>query len=98
MFNEMVRRNVKLTWDATNGVIAHSLKQLEVVDAMHKSGCIGLHIGIESGNPEILKQIRKPGTVETFLQASEILSNFPDINCRALLMLGFPKEKSQYDI
>ena len=33
MFNEMVRRNVKLTWDATNGVIAHSLKKFEVVDA-----------------------------------------------------------------
>ncbi len=92
MFNEMVRRNVKLTWDATNGVIAHSLKQLEVVDAMHKSGCIGVHIGIESGNPQILKQIRKPGTVETFLKAAEILKNFPEINCRALLMLGFPKE------
>ena len=92
MFNEMVRRNVKLTWDATNGVIAHSLKQIEVVDAMHKSGCIGLHIGIESGNPGILKEIRKPGTVETFLEASEILQDFPDINCRALLMLGFPRE------
>ena len=92
MFNEMVRRNVKLTWDATNGVIAHSLKQKEVVDAMHKSGCIGLHIGIESGNPQILKQIRKPGTVDTFLNASEILKDYPEINCRALLMLGFPNE------
>ena len=92
MFNEMVKRNVKLTWDATNGVIAHSLKKIEVVDAAHSSGCIGLHIGIESGNPEILKQIRKPGTVETFIAASEVLHKFPRINCRALLMLGFPNE------
>ena len=92
MFNEMVKRNVKLTWDATNGVIAHSLKKFEVVDAAHSSGCIGLHIGIESGNPDILKQIRKPGTVETFIAASEVLHKFPSINCRALLMLGFPNE------
>jgi len=92
MFNEMVKRNVKLTWDATNGVIAHSLKKYEVVDAAHSSGCIGLHIGIESGNPGILKQIKKPGTVETFIEASEVLSKFPRINCRALLMLGFPNE------
>jgi len=92
LFNEMVKRNVKLTWDATNGVVAHSVKNYEVVDAAHSSGCIGLNIGIESGNPEILKQIRKPGTVETFIEASEVLSKFPRINCRALLMLGFPDE------
>ena len=42
----------KITWDATNGVIAHSLKDYNVVEAAYKSGCIGLHIGIESGNPE----------------------------------------------
>ena len=85
MFNEMVRRNLKITWDATNGVIAHSLKKEEIVQGAFESGCIGLHIGIESGNPEILKQIRKPGTVDTFIAASEI-------NTRALLMLGFPNE------
>ena len=92
MFNEMVKRNLKLTWDATNGVIAHSLKQKEIVQGAFESGCIGLHIGIESGNPEILKQIRKPGTVETFIEASEVLKMFPKINTRALLMLGFPNE------
>ena len=92
MFNEMVQRNVKLTWDATNGVIAHSLKKYDVVEAAYQSGCIGLHVGIESGNPQILKDIRKPGTVETFIEASEVLSKFPSINIRALLMLGFPKE------
>lgn len=92
MFDEMIKRNVKLTWDATNGVIAHSLKKFEIVDAAHKSGCIGLHVGIESGNPKILRQIRKPGTVETFIEAAEILSKFPSINTRALLMLGFPNE------
>ena len=92
MFNEMIKRNVKMTWDATNGVIAHSLKKLELVDAAQKSGCIGLHIGIESGNPEILKKIKKPGTVDTFIAAAEVLKKFPSINTRALLMIGFPNE------
>ena len=92
MFNEMVRRNLKITWDATNGVIAHSLKKFDVVDAAYQSGCIGMHVGIESGNPQILKEIKKPGTVDTFVEASEVLSKFPSINTRALLMLGFPNE------
>ena len=55
----MVKKNVKMTWDATNGVIAHSLKKFEVVEAAYKSGCVGMHIGIESGNPEILRKIKK---------------------------------------
>ncbi len=92
LFNTMVQKNLNITWDATNGVIAHSLKDYNVVEAAYKSGCIGLHIGIESGNPEILKNIKKPGTVETFIAASEVLSKFPGINSRALLMLGFPNE------
>jgi len=92
MFNEMVKQGLKLTWGATNGVIAHSLKSLELLEAAHKSGCIELYIGIESGNPEILKQIRKPGTVETFLMAGENLNKFPEIVSRAFLMHGFPNE------
>jgi len=91
LFNGMVQRNLNMTWDATNGVIAASLTA-EVVAAIEASGCIGLHIGIESGNADILRSIRKPGTPDTFLKAAEILSNYPQINTRALLMLGFPNE------
>ena len=91
LFNGMVKRNLDMTWDATNGVIAASLNK-EVVAAAAASGCIGLNIGIESGNPQILKSIRKPGTTETFLRAAEILQDYPEINTRALLMLGFPNE------
>jgi hypothetical protein len=91
LFNGMVRRNLNMTWDATNGVIAASLRD-EVVAAAAESGCIGLNIGIESGNPDILRSIRKPGTPDTFLQAAEVLQRCPQINTRALLMLGFPNE------
>ena len=76
----------------TKNLETDQLKKEEIVQGAFESGCIGLHIGIESGNPEILKQIRKPGTVDTFIAASEVLSKFPKINTRALLMLGFPNE------
>ena len=60
--------------------------------AARDSGCIGLVIGMESGNPEILKSIRKPGTVKNFIQAANILKNYPEINSRVFLMIGFPDE------
>ena len=55
---------------------------------MSNSGCIALNIGMESGNREILKQIKKPGTVETFLKAAEVLRDFPEIHSRVFLMIG----------
>ncbi len=91
LFNEMVRKNIGITWDASNGVIAYSCKE-EVIAAAEKSGCVGLNIGVESGNPQILKEIKKPGTVETFLSTAEIIKRYERINSRAFLMLGFPHE------
>lgn len=91
LFNGMVERNLGMTWDATNGVIAASCTE-EVVAAMAASGCIALNIGMESGNPEILKQVKKPGTVKNFVAAAEVLRHHEEIHARVFLMLGFPGE------
>jgi len=91
LFNGIVQRGIKITWDATNGVIAASCTE-EVVAAMAASGCIALNIGMESGNPDILRQIKKPGTVRNFLAAAEVLRRYEQIHARVFLMLGFPGE------
>lgn len=91
LFNQMVKQNVGITWDCTNGVIAASCTD-QLMAAAAASGCLGINIGMESGNREILKQIRKPGTVETFLEASQVLKKYPQINARVFLMIGFPNE------
>jgi len=102
LFSQMIKQDVGITWDNTNGVIAFSCTD-EIVAAMAESGCIGLHIGMESGNPEILFKIKKPGKVETFLRAAAILRKYETINARVFLMLGFPNEtfsqvKDTYDV
>ena len=91
LFNGMVKRNLDLTWDASNGVIAYSCTE-EVVSAMAQSGCIAVNIGMETGNPEMLKKIRKPGKIENFLKAAEVFHKHDTIYANLLLMLGFPGE------
>ena len=91
LFNEMVRQDVGITWDCTNGVIAASCTD-EIIAAASESGCIGVNIGMESGNPEILKAVKKPGKVRNFLKAAETLKKFKKINTRVFLMIGFPNE------
>lgn len=94
LFNEMVRQNVGMTWDCTNGVIAASCTD-DLMSAAAASGCIGLNIGMESGNADILRQIKKPGAPRTFLRAAEVLRKYEQINSRVFLMLGFPGETYQ---
>ncbi len=91
LFNGMVRRNIGMTWDATNGLIAVSCNK-EIVRAMADSGCIAVSIGMESGNPAILRQIKKPGTVKNFIAAAESFRIAPEIHARVFLMIGFPGE------
>ena len=91
LFNEIVRRNVDITWDATNGLIAASCTD-EVIAAAAASGCIAVNIGMESGNREILKTVRKPGTLENFLSAAEVLRRYEQIHASVFLMIGFPGE------
>ncbi len=91
LFNEIVKQNIKITWDAMNGVIAASCKD-EVISAAAESGCVAVNIGIESGNAKIQQQIRKPGNSRKFLQAAEIFKKYEKINARLFLMLGFPGE------
>lgn len=91
LFNEMVRRNLGMTWDATNGLIAFSCTD-EVISAAEASGCIAVNIGMESGNAKILNEIKKPGKVDTFLRAAEVFRKHEKIHSSVLLMLGFPGE------
>ena len=88
LFNEIVRRNLKITWDATNGVIAAFLTP-EIMQAASESGCIGLALGIESGNPEILRSVHKPGTVDSFRKAKILLDKYPHVFVRGFLIIGF---------
>jgi radical SAM superfamily enzyme YgiQ (UPF0313 family) len=91
LFDAIVQKNFDITWDATNGVIASSCTE-EVISGAADSGCIAINIGMESGNRDILKSVRKPGTVETFLTAAEVLRKFEKIHSSVFLMVGFPGE------
>ena len=91
LFNEIVKRNLNITWDASNGVIASAITD-ELIHASADSGCIGMHVGVESGSPEILRSIRKPSGVKHYIRAGGILNKYPQIFTKGFLMVGFPSE------
>ncbi len=91
MFNEMVKRKLNMTWDASNGIIASALSD-EMLDAAAASGCIGMHFGIESGSDKILKQVHKPSGKKHYLGLEHKLKKYPQIFTKGFLMIGFANE------
>ena len=58
LYNEMIKQNLNITWDASNGIIASAaVAHPELISAAEESGCIGAYFGIESGNDKILANI-----------------------------------------
>jgi len=92
MLREIIARGWKITWSAYNGLIVAFIDE-ELLDLLERSGCIGFKLGIESGNVEMLKKIRKPGTIDIYKKVAKWYPKYPKIFVGGNFMLGFPKEK-----
>lgn len=93
LFNEIVKRNLKITWDAMNGIIASAVaNHPETMHSAAESGCIAVNFGVESGNPEILRMVHKPSSINNYLKVGEIMRKYPQIYARNFIIFGFPGE------
>ncbi len=81
---------LKFTWSCTSRVTT----DYETLKAMRQSGCRLLIVGYESGDPQILKNIKKGATIEMALRFTQ--------NCKKLgltihgdFIIGLPGETSE---
>ena len=87
----IIKSNLNIKWGG--------MGRLDLVDEdfymlMKKAGCVFLHFGVESGNDEILKSIKKNFTVETARKSVEIIRKI-GIPFNASFMLGFPEDNTE---
>jgi len=64
----------------------------ELVKEMTDSGCVGVSIGVESGNPQIVKDTNKKVTIPQVIKAFDILNKFEQVEKRASFIIGHPYE------
>ncbi|MCI0415655.1 B12-binding domain-containing radical SAM protein [bacterium] len=91
LFEKLAARKLGVTSDMSNGVIAACLNP-RLLKACVDAEVVGFNIGIESGNPEMLRFMKKPGTVESFRKAAKYLEDTPSIFTKGFLIIGFPNE------
>ena len=80
-----------MTWSGELTVTTISDQNLA---AMKASGCIAISYGVESGNNEMLKIIRKTQDVDGIRRSAELLRKH-DIRSSAFFMIGFPEETEE---
>jgi len=66
----------------------------ELCDLMARSNCGGVFLGIESGDPDVLKIMKKVATPEQYARGIKFLRQ-SDITTFASLIVGFPGETEQ---
>jgi len=80
-----------LKWDCEMHV---KLVNEETVSLMKSAGCFSVQLGVESGNNEILKQMRKGITIEEALSACKIIKKH-GLELHTFFMVGFPQETEE---
>ncbi len=88
LFDKMIERDYKLVINCQNGVRADRLTP-ELVRKMKKVGVFKVGIGIESGDPEILKKIKKDLDLEKVKEAIRMFRK-EDIITYGFFIVGFP--------
>jgi anaerobic magnesium-protoporphyrin IX monomethyl ester cyclase len=88
---EIKSRSLGIEWSCT--MHAKTVKE-SILSVMKDAGCCVIFIGVESGNNEILKKIRKKNTIEDCYRAAKLIKKF-DIKLSAYFMVGFPWETEE---
>lgn len=91
--DEIIKRKVDIKWVPPNG-IAHWLLNEELLDKMKRAGCYRVTYGIESGNKETRKFIKKKVPLE---QATKMIQHANKIGMWTVstFIFGFPYEDKQ---
>lgn len=91
--NELIKRDLGITFDLANGLRANKVDK-ELFVLLKKAGCTLLGFGMESGNEQILKSIRKKLRKEDMINAINF-ANEAGIKTAVNFILGHPGETYQ---
>ncbi len=90
--NLLIDKNIKLNWKIVAGTKVESIKDLETVRLLKKSGCNYISISPESGSKDLMREINKPFNYEHAINIIREM-NKNKIFSQACFVIGYPGEK-----
>ncbi len=90
IFQGIIDRKLDIAWIPTNFVAFNKMDR-KLLEKMKESGCYALWIPVESGDPDILKLMKKPTPMNKFRECVPIVKDL-GIKANGLYMFGLPGE------
>ena len=87
---KLIARKLDLLWTCPNGLRLDTLNE-RLLSFMKKSGCYEVAVGIESGDPDILKDMGKSLSPATVIEKVNLIHS-QGINVVGFVMVGYPLE------
>ena len=84
--DELIKEKLGIHWWAQTRA---NLLDPEILRKMKEAGCVGISIGVESGDEEVLRKIHKGVTLEEMKRAVKMIKEAKLISC-ADFMIGHP--------
>lgn len=91
VLTKLIESGLGLAWRAPNGIRLDTLDR-GLVELMERSGCQELYLGVESGSPAVLDDMKRRVTVETYREKVALLARHSRIRLLGFFMLGYPTE------
>ncbi len=93
VLREWIKRNINIVWKAPVGFWIHSYDE-EWFSLLVQTGCYQVGFGIESGSPEILKNVNKSIKLEKISSILQMYRNYK-ISTFGFFILGLPGENKK---
>lgn len=90
---KLIERRLGLLWTCPNGLRIDTLNK-KLLAAMKESGCYEIAVGIESGDPVILKDMDKNLSLETVIEKVNLIHS-RGISVVGFVMVGYPLETEE---
>ena len=91
--DEIIRRKLKFHLNIRSGMRVDRV-DIELLEKMKKAGCYRISYGVESGNQEILNNIKKGTTLERIKEVFK-MTNEAGIETLGFFMIGLPGETEE---
>lgn len=89
----LIKEKISVSWACPNGIRADKV-DAELIALMKKSGCYYFAYGIESANPQILKNIKKNEELATITRSIKAARK-AGISCQGFFIFGLPGETEE---
>ena len=91
LMDAMIENKIDLTWSCTDHSASGISQDQGLLKKMKRAGCHSIRMGMESANPQILKNIRKMTTTDR-VRKTVAMCKEADIEVLLFLIFGLPGE------